>query len=253
GWGRGLRGWGRRPRARRSARAPPARCASCAAGSRRLGSVWRTSVLVALVACSRPPAPPPPAPAWSWVNPRPTGNGLVRVFADGARVWAVGAAGTILRSDDGGAAWTLVPSGTAADLTGVTGARGGVVGVGAGGPILAATDGATFAPQHSPTEEPLADVWANGHGRVFAVGAHGTILVSTNGGASWIVLPSGVRVNLRAVRGGKNDVSYAIGDGGTILRAEGDAATWHRRDRGTTDDLTAIPARKKGEALARRG
>jgi photosystem II stability/assembly factor-like uncharacterized protein len=204
--------------------------------------------LVALAACTRHAAAPAPPPAWTWLNPRPTGNDLRGAFVDGARAWAVGDAGTIVRSDDGGASWTLVPSGTSEPLRGVTGDRGGVVVVGGHGTILASTDGATFTAQHSPTAMGLTAVWANGHGRIFAVGDHGTILVSTNGGASWTVLPSGTSADLYAVRGASDDHVYAAG-AGTLLAAEGDAATWHERPTGTEARLTALDISPKGDRV----
>lgn len=48
---------------------------------------------------------------WMWANPQPQGNTLNRVVAVGGRLWAGGAAGTLMRSDDGGASWTSVRTG----------------------------------------------------------------------------------------------------------------------------------------------
>ena len=70
---------------------------------------------------------------WQWSNPRPQGNDLWNVrFAPGSTTcWAVGAAGSIIKSADGGASWSWLESGTsefllgvAAPTTGLT--RGGV-------------------------------------------------------------------------------------------------------------------------------
>ncbi|HEV2814529.1 MAG TPA: hypothetical protein VGW10_14835 [Solirubrobacteraceae bacterium] len=53
---------------------------------------------------------------WSWGNPQPQGNTIRAMdFAPG-RTYAVGDAGTGLRSDDGGATWTGLATGTSLDL-----------------------------------------------------------------------------------------------------------------------------------------
>ena len=53
---------------------------------------------------------------WAWGNPQPQGNTIRAMdFAPG-RTYAVGEAGTALRSDDGGRTWTGLASGTSANL-----------------------------------------------------------------------------------------------------------------------------------------
>jgi photosystem II stability/assembly factor-like uncharacterized protein len=57
-----------------------------------------------------------PLSGWNWGNPTPQGNDLKAIDFAGGRGYAVGAAGTALRSDDGGATWTGLATGTAGDL-----------------------------------------------------------------------------------------------------------------------------------------
>jgi len=54
---------------------------------------------------------------WYWGNPLPQGNDLFEVEMFGMRGYAVGAFGTVLRTDDAGSSWTGLPSGTTTDLT----------------------------------------------------------------------------------------------------------------------------------------
>ena len=80
---------------------------------------------------------------WYWQNPLPQGNSLRAVAVlDGKTVIAVGDAGTILRTTDGGASWRRQFSGTANHLYGVsfTDANTGTA-VGEGGTILRTTTG----------------------------------------------------------------------------------------------------------------
>ncbi len=58
-----------------------------------------------------------PLSGWNWGNPTPQGNDLQAIDFAGGRGYAVGAAGTALRSDDGGATWAGLATGTSGDLT----------------------------------------------------------------------------------------------------------------------------------------
>ena len=98
---------------------------------------------------------------WFWQNPLPQGNSLNAVAVlDSDTVTVVGAAGTILRTTDGGATWTLQTSGTTNALNAVSfvDAKTGTA-VGVRGTIVRTTDGgATWTPQTSGTTETLNGV-----------------------------------------------------------------------------------------------
>src|SRR3954452_16564403 len=53
---------------------------------------------------------------WSWGNPAPQGNTLRAIDFVQGRGYALGDAGTVMRSDDGGATWSGLYTGTSADL-----------------------------------------------------------------------------------------------------------------------------------------
>ena len=53
---------------------------------------------------------------WFWGNPTPQGNTLRALDFQSGRGYAIGDAGTALRTDDGGATWTGLATGTSADL-----------------------------------------------------------------------------------------------------------------------------------------
>jgi photosystem II stability/assembly factor-like uncharacterized protein len=53
---------------------------------------------------------------WSWGSPTPQGNTLNSIDFVQGRGYAAGEAGTVLRTDDGGATWSGLATGTSADL-----------------------------------------------------------------------------------------------------------------------------------------
>lgn len=53
---------------------------------------------------------------WSWSNPLPQGNALDSIDASGGRLWAGGATGTLLHSDDGGSTWIAARTGLLDDV-----------------------------------------------------------------------------------------------------------------------------------------
>src|SRR5256885_16796597 len=54
---------------------------------------------------------------WNWGNPQPQGNTLRAIEFAGARGFAAGDFGTLLRTDDRGRSWTGVPTGTTTALS----------------------------------------------------------------------------------------------------------------------------------------
>ncbi len=57
-----------------------------------------------------------PLSGWNWGNPAPQGNALGAIDFQAGRGYAVGRAGTALRTDDGGETWSGLATGTASDL-----------------------------------------------------------------------------------------------------------------------------------------
>jgi photosystem II stability/assembly factor-like uncharacterized protein len=58
-----------------------------------------------------------PLSGWNWGNPTPQGNDLKAIDFLGGRGYAVGSAGTALRSDDNGVTWSGLATGTQGNLT----------------------------------------------------------------------------------------------------------------------------------------
>jgi len=87
--------------------------------SRRLGqrSALLAVTLSAIFAGASEAAVRVPLSGWSWGNPAPQGNSLKAVDFLAGRGYAVGTAGTALRTDDGGMTWSGLATGTAGDLT----------------------------------------------------------------------------------------------------------------------------------------
>ena len=98
-------------------------------------------------------------------------------FQDENKGWTVGAAGTMLQTEDGGKQWSRLPRRTNVLLTALTfveDQHGWVVGQ--NGMILR-YDGTVWTKMASGTDLHLFSVWGLPDSRVFAVGEQGTILI----------------------------------------------------------------------------
>jgi len=152
-------------------------------------------LLLALALCGMPvagAAGPDAAGQLIWQRTNFTGSlRAVHMAADGKRGWAVGQAGTILTTSDGGAKWDAQVSWTTRDLWSVQFLEDGKRGwaVGDAGTILTTSDGgAKWDAQTSGTTNDLWGVQFLADGkRGWAVGEAGTILV-----AIWLTDPSSV-------------------------------------------------------------
>ena len=171
-------------------------------------------------------------------------------FADESDGWAVGAAGTILHTTDGGTTW-LAQSATPAtseDLAGVAFAdESDGWAVGAAGTILHTTDGGTtwLAQSATPaTSEDLAGVAFADESDGWAVGAAGTILHTTDGGTTWLAQSAtpATTEDLAGVAFADESDGWAVGAAGTILHTTDGGTTWLAQSAtpATTEDLAGV-------------
>jgi photosystem II stability/assembly factor-like uncharacterized protein len=127
---------------------------------------------------------------WFWGDPFPQGETLDQVAFQGAHGYAVGANGTVLRSDDGGHTWQGLPSGTNANLTLLQEVDPNTIVVGGGCTVRESTDGgASFhrlAVDASETSCPsnIAGLSFLNSATGYVELADGTVLVTTDGGQS---------------------------------------------------------------------
>jgi photosystem II stability/assembly factor-like uncharacterized protein len=137
--------------------------------------------------------------------------------------------GTIGRTTDGGASWSIGGYNSYGDLNGLsfvdtnTGAA-----VGDNGAILRTTNGGiSWAGQSSGTNSNLYGVCFTDASTGTAVGAGGTILRTTNGGATWAKQTNAVTlVILTAVHFLDANTGVAVGDRGTLLRTTNGGIAW---------------------------
>ncbi len=145
---------------------------------------------------------------------------------DGVDIWAVGDAGEVYRSLNGGAVWGTYPMG-AADHNGVA-AKGSRVWVaGDGGALWTSTnDGASFASQTLAGGADLEAIWFADDATGWIAGAGGTILKTTDAGAGWTTQSSGTGATLRAIRFVDLAEGWAVGSGGTVVHTTDGGASW---------------------------
>ncbi|MFC1572300.1 M28 family peptidase [Candidatus Eisenbacteria bacterium] len=156
-----------------------------------------------------------------------TKNGIDHVTEMFNDVGAVGAAGSVVVSENGGDSWAVASSGVTMDLQAVDLLSYGFGwAVGNLGTIIRTVDGGeTWTVQSSGVVSHLYDVTALSATSAVAVGAGGTILKTTNGGSSWSPRSSGVTLDLRGVDSSPSGL-LAVGATGTALRSTNLGEDW---------------------------
>lgn len=209
---------------------------------RTLVSVVLGSILCVLAVCGVAAAAQAPLSTgdgtWQWRWPLPQGNGLSAVaFSDGSAGWAVGDAGTLLSTTDGGATWVSHAAATRADLNAVDFA-GTATGwaVGDGGVAVRTTDGGRTWVAATLQADDLLDVsfvsattgWALGRrddpGE--ATGPTSVLFHTTDGGTTWTAQKTWTATRLRAVGFADEKASWLVGDGARIEHTSDGGATW---------------------------
>jgi photosystem II stability/assembly factor-like uncharacterized protein len=188
-------------------------------------------LLLSLLLCGAA-APSRAQTAWEWQNPSPAGNTLLDVAWLGQqRVVAVGEAGTLLRTTDAGATWSLLPrpGRFRGDITALSAPSAAVVyAVGDSGTVLKSADaGATWSRSTpAPADRTLRGVAFLDVNTGWVVGDSGLVLATVNGGVTWVAQSSGVSGRLRAVTVRANGRGWICGDNGIVLRTENGGGAW---------------------------
>ena len=174
-------------------------------------------------------------------------RGLIgAAFADSLHGIAVGIAGQMLRTEDGGATWLKSDSLTRRNLRTVAFADPRTaVAVGAfppNGPALFRTaDGGTTWSAREGTRALLFDIQFLGPSLGVAVGAAGVVARSTDAGVTWTrLVQNETRTMLAGIALLDRNTWVVIGLDGIILRTADAGATWSRILSGTTERLSAI-------------
>jgi photosystem II stability/assembly factor-like uncharacterized protein len=182
---------------------------------------------------------------------RPPVSILLRMsFANDQIGWAVGEAGTIQRTIDGGATWALQEAPTRKLLNDVAVIDDSHAwAVGAGGTILRTVDGGrNWDEQSSGGAQALRAVHFVDSQRGWAVGAKGAIISTANGGARWLRQTSGVELNLNDVvflnakegqREGQRE-GWIAGDRGLLLHTTDGGATWENVELSARGSLSRL-------------
>jgi photosystem II stability/assembly factor-like uncharacterized protein len=197
--------------------------------------VAMTSTLVAMAGASLALAAPVSVghSGWTWGDPTPQGENLHDVVFAGARGYAVGDFGTVLRSDDGGNTWIGLPSGTRNNLSLVQEVEPNTVVVGGGCTVRESVNaGASF--QRLPVDESegkctstVASFSFLSASTGYMEQSDGTILLTTDGGQT---LTPKTSVPLNGATAGEVEfVSPSTGfalTGGRIFRTTDGANSW---------------------------
>ncbi len=148
---------------------------------------------------------------------------------------AVGDAGTVLTSGDGGA-WTRHEAGIGANLVAVAWTGSEFVAAASDHTTLASRDGRRWGvPCSTGLEADIVNLTWTGS-RLVALLANGTLAASENGCAfSWRPAPGGP---VAAVAANGHEL-VAVGAGGLVLRST-DGLSWTRQDAAVSTDLTSV-------------
>src|SRR3954453_617914 len=180
---------------------------------------------------------------WNWGNPQPQGNTLRAVEFDGARGFAAGEFGTLLRTDDRGRSWTGIPTGTTDAITHISIADETTVVV-AGSCVLRRSDdgGTSFAAIPLSCKPGIASISFPSGQTGYLLLADGLISKTTDGGASFTVggpIPGTAAAGAQGAADDPTDVFFTDDNtgfavtrgaaGGAVYRTSDGGATWFQR------------------------
>jgi photosystem II stability/assembly factor-like uncharacterized protein len=187
-----------------------------------------------------------------------THEALFAISLDGNAGVAVGGAGDLRESADGGKTWkaaTAVPTSKA--LLGVCLHATHAIAVGQEGVIVVRSGSGAWSTVSSGTDARLMAVGVNAAGSAIAVGAFGTVLKSSDAGQHWEALKpqwadyvdGGAEPHLYGVSVSDDGVVTMVGEFGLVLRSRDNGATWESKHKGEAS-LFGLDLLKDGTGYA---
>jgi photosystem II stability/assembly factor-like uncharacterized protein len=195
------------------------------------------------------------------VTPLVTGTAhqaLFSIATHGQVGIAVGAAGAIVESGDGGKSWKAVtPAPTPLSLLGVAVSQGHAIAVGQVGTILVMDSSGKWSKASAGTDNRLFAVSVNSAGEAVVVGGFGTVLHSADGGKTWTAIApdwngyaeNGEQPHLYDVNIDDRGVITLCGEFGLILRSADAGKTWKTLHKGDAS-LFAMELKPGGNSYA---
>ena len=181
----------------------------------------------------------------TWTTPLASGSryGLYDIcFPVPDTGYAVGMFGTILKSTNSGATWSLLPVTTSSDLSGVffTSANTGYA-AGDMGTILKTTNGGqSWVKLTTGTTNGLLSLYFTNATTGYASGVFGTVIKTVNAGLTWSLLQKVTDNHLWSVCFVNPTTGFTAGSGGTILKTSDAGVSWVSSPSGTTNDLESL-------------
>ena len=190
---------------------------------------------------------------WCWQRPLPQGNAIAGyAFADDLRGWAVGEAGTLLATADGGATWQAQASGTELDLYGPAFVNAQVGWVAAtNGELLKTRDGgATWQRASFGRDLTVRKLGAADADTAWVTTDYEEAYVTTDGGSRWKRITAPVGTSQLRLTGPLDAWAVPYSLPSTLVHSVDGGATWQgvalppveaRFDRYVTDLQFADP------------
>lgn len=189
---------------------------------------------------------------WEAKHGRVMGS-LLATTGFGESRWAVGRAGSILKSTDAGRTWTTSAHESHVDLIAAFAlSEQEVYFTTADQKILHSTDGGAHFTVHTPPEgtRGLGAIWASSPTDIYIAGPSGMIMKSTDRGQTWRRLNTGVGEDFFALWGVNANEVFAVATHGYILRSTDQGVTWQRMINMSTRDLTNVSGDGQGNMIA---
>jgi len=189
--------------------------------------------------------------SWTDLSP-PITNSIFGAYTIDANItYFVGTEGKILKTDDAGATFNELSSGSGTVVLRdvfFSGTTNGVI-VADDGTIRHSTDGVVWGVVATYSGIVFNEVHFVDNVIGFAVGSNGTLIKSLNGGASWSTVSLGTTNDLMGVHFADTTHGLVVGKSGTIYATNDGGTTWNIQESPTTENFNAVYMRSSIEAV----
>jgi len=183
-----------------------------------------------------------PTMDWFLKDPKSNANIYGINFPTSDRGYAVGQAGVIMRTDNGGKDWNTFYNPGKENLTGVvfTNTQKGYISSASGDIFKTVNGGAMLTKSYSDNKSQFYSIFSVDSSTFYACGTNGVIIRTTDDGQKWTTQITNITDKLNSITFFNDKLGWAVGNDGVIIATTDGGSTWNPQSSKSKFNLNSV-------------
>lgn len=183
-----------------------------------------------------------PTMDWFLKDPKSNANIYGISFPTTNRGYAVGQAGVVMRTDNGGTDWSTFYNPGKENLTGVvfTSTQKGYISSASGDIFKTVNGGAMLTKSYTDNKSQFYSIFSVDTSTFYSCGANGEIIRTTDDGLKWTAQTTNISAKLNSIFFFDSQLGWSVGNDGTIITTKDGGLNWTKQSSNSIFNLNSV-------------